>query len=313
VQSDRRGPQSRRRGVGRGVRTHVWSWAPLSLLIAFFIPGLTVTGSDGERFIYKNLNSQSVLFFDRPSAYWICDVDQGLAGLNRLFNDVEEKPGGIFLLVQYIIPHRDRGGYSHGGLESEAGYRNAVRQIARAIGDREVILILEPDELGLGAGQLALIDYAVGLYRKNCSRTTLFIDSGNPAWLTVSEVQRRLDRAGIERADGIALNVSSFHKTVTCLEYGKKIIRPWKGKRIVIDTSRNGGANPPYPDIFDPEAIVTGQPPTFQTGDDDGWAFLWIKPPGEADGRRFPPGVFNKDLVTRNPDFYPVSPNMNER
>jgi len=53
--------------------------------------------------------------------------------------------------------------------------------------------------------------------------------------------------------------------------------------RAVIDTSRNGNG-PAGSEWCDPAGRAIGTPSTDQTGDGQIAAFLWVKPPGEADG-----------------------------
>lgn len=97
-----------------------------------------------------------------------------------------------------------------------------------------------------------------------------------------------LKRAGIERADGFALNISNYQTTAENTKYGKKLSAMVNGKPFVIDTSRNG--NGPAPGGDDPEnwcnppGRALGNPPTTKTGDPQIAAYLWIKRPGESDG-----------------------------
>jgi endoglucanase len=90
-------------------------------------------------------------------------------------------------------------------------------------------------------------------------------------------------QAGIERADGFSLNVSNFVTTRSNIIYGIRISRRVGGKHFVIDTSRNGlGSNGEW---CNPEGRAIGAWPTLSTGHELVDAFLWIKVPGESDGK----------------------------
>jgi endoglucanase len=249
--------------------------------------------------IYKNIKSESVSLYGEPSASWIIDSEYALNYIGDLLKS-ETKKGEAFLLVQYIIPGRDRGGLAKGGADSEKKYISTVDKIADLIGSRLSIMIVEPDELGFGISQAHLIKKAVEIYRKKCANIKIFIDAGNPKWLSAEEASARLKMSGIESADGFSINVSSFYSTEDCLKYGDLIVKELNmDKKYEVDTSRNGGRNPVYPDIFDPAGIATGQKPCFNTNNKNCYAFLWIKPPGESDGRVARPGEFKKGLVEK--------------
>ena len=97
-----------------------------------------------------------------------------------------------------------------------------------------------------------------------------------------------LKRAGIDQADGFAVNVSNFQTTAENKDYGKQLSAKVGGKHFVIDTSRNG--NGPSPGGDDRKTGATrpaarwATPPTTKTGDPLVDAYLWVKRPGESDG-----------------------------
>ena len=252
---------------------------------------------DGQNYsIVKNIDSQSVNYYGEPSALWIFNDTDALQYLQRLLK-IPAADKAYYLAVQYLIPNRDRGGYSRGGSADSAAYTSAVHRIAQIIGNKPVIVIIEPDELYFEDPDYELMKIAVKVYRQKCRNAKIFIDAGNPAWLAPKEVVKRLRKAGIHFADGFSVNVSSFYPTQTCIQYADSIIQSFIGKKYLIDTSRNGGRSPRYPDIYDPEGIKIGISPSFHTKNPNCLAFLWIKPPGESDGRVAPAGTFIKSLV----------------
>jgi len=245
--------------------------------------------------IVLNPFSKSVQYFNQPSAFWITNYDS-LQLLQKLMK-ISAKKNSYFLLVQYIIPKRDREGFSRGGCPNTDLYIKYVKKISLIINNKPTIMIVEPDELSFDIPQLDLILFAVKEFREKCPLIKIFIDSGHPKWKSIPVIVERLKKAGINYADGISINVSSFNQTISCLEYGNGIVKHFPNKKFIVDTSRNGGRIPTYPDIFDPKGIRVGIKPTFITGNPNCFAFLWVKPPGESDGRVLSPGQFDRNLI----------------
>ncbi|MFD3450889.1 glycoside hydrolase family 6 protein [Streptomyces sp. NPDC058691] len=231
----------------------------------------------------------------RPVAEWIGPDDpRGQAeGLTR----AAEKAGRTPVLVLYNIPHRDCGQYSSGGAADADAYRNWVDGVAAGIGDREALVVLEPDALthlvdGCTPGRFAqeryaLLGHAVDTL-SGLPHTAVYLDAGNAGWVRdPARVVDPLRRAGIERADGFALNTSNFYTTEANTAYGTELSERLDGKHFVIDTSRNGRG--PLQGGHDeawcnPPGRGLGTPPTTDTGDELVDAYLWIKRPGDSDG-----------------------------
>ncbi|MFT2019704.1 glycoside hydrolase family 6 protein [Streptomyces sp. 796.1] len=232
----------------------------------------------------------------QPIAEWIgADDPEGRA---RRFTGAAEAAGREGLLVLYNIPHRDCGQYSKGGARDGRAYRHWVEQVAAGIGDRRATVVLEPDALPhvedgctperFHRERFALLAAAVHRLRA-LPHTKVYLDAGNPHWIT--DVERMADplrRAGIEEADGFALNISNYQTTRENTAYGKRLSDLLGGKHFVIDTSRNGrgparGGDDPQA-WCNPGERALGEPPTTRTADERVDAYLWIKPPGESDG-----------------------------
>tara|TARA_B100001964_G_scaffold62137_1_gene70732 strand:+ start:236 stop:1075 length:840 start_codon:yes stop_codon:yes gene_type:complete len=193
------------------------------------------------------------------------------------------------VLVVYSIPYRDLGHHSKGGAESDKEYLEFIREFCDALGDRSPIVIYEPDaiphmeDMGVvdGLKRLSLIRKSVMLLQK--TNALIYLDIGHPKWLTVSRAVSYLKICGISKIRGFSVNTSNFYATTTCYNYGRDISRKLGGKHFVIDTSRNGnGANKEH---FNPYGRSIGEYPTTQTCDEIVDAYLWIKVPGESDGR----------------------------
>ncbi|MFJ6846180.1 glycoside hydrolase family 6 protein [Streptomyces griseoluteus] len=215
----------------------------------------------------------------------------------RGYTEAATRSGRTALLVLYNIPHRDCGRYSRGGAADGAAYRAWVDGVARGIGDRAATVVLEPDAL------LHLVDGCTpkrfheeryDLLRGAVTRlaalkrTRVYLDAGNAGWSHPDRIYAPLKSAGVEDADGFAVNVSNFYSTADSVTYGKRLSAKVGGKHFVIDTSRNG--NGPYTRgapgerWCNPPGRALGDPPTTKTADPLADAYLWVKRPGESDG-----------------------------
>ena len=228
----------------------------------------------------------------RPVAMWLGDWmgTEPYAEVARLTAKVTAA-GAVPVFVVYNIPLRDCGLWSAGGAGSPAAYTRWVAEVARAIGGRRAVVIMEPDAVAgmdcLDAAdqkvRLELIREAVRTLKAN-SNTTVYIDAGNAGWHPPVKMAPRLRDAGMQTADGFALNVSNFFDNAESIRYGAELSGLSGGKHFVIDTSRNGsGPSTPY-EWCNPMGRSVGVSPTTDTGHALVDAYLWVKPPGESDG-----------------------------
>ncbi|GAA2217756.1 glycoside hydrolase family 6 protein [Streptomyces aculeolatus] len=231
----------------------------------------------------------------RPGATWPgwedprADVARAVAGA--------AEAGGRAVLVAYNIPHRDCGQHSAGGAVDAAAYRAWIGAFADAIGDGPALVVLEPDAVAhmvagctppeYHAERLELLSGAVSRLKQHPG-TEVYLDAGHSNWISnVGDVARSLRAAGVDRADGFALNVSNFQTTESEIRYGRRLSELLGGARFVIDTSRNGngplrgGAADAW---CNPPGRALGRPPTTRTGVEGVAAYLWIKRPGDSDG-----------------------------
>ncbi|MBB5936353.1 glycoside hydrolase family 6 protein [Streptomyces zagrosensis] len=231
----------------------------------------------------------------RPTAEWISEEPRKRA---RRVTEAAEAAGKTPVLVAYHIPYRDCGNHSKGGAVDAAEYRTWADELAAVIGDREALVILEPDAVAqvvdgcvlpeLRGERLDLLRHAV-VTLLGLPRAKVYIDAGNAGWVPdPARLVPSLQRAGIAYADGFALNVSNFHTTATSTTYGQRLSRLLDGAHFVIDTSRNG--NGPAGEgghervWCNPSGRALGEPPTTHTGRPRVDAYLWVKRPGESDG-----------------------------
>lgn len=225
---------------------------------------------------------------------WTAYVDKWIAGTTTAIY----KQGALPIYISYNLPGRDCGQYSAGGANNGDAYKKWISDFASGIGVRKAVVILEPDGLGLLKNCLSEQDQELrlSLYRfaietfNALPHTYVYVDGGHSGWLPAEEEASRLKAAGVEQAQGFALNVSNYRATDELIEYGKKISAMLGGKHFVIDTSRNGNGPPIVSDPSsedswcNPPGRALGTPPTTATADPLCDAYLWLKKPGESDG-----------------------------
>ncbi|MEU3985884.1 glycoside hydrolase family 6 protein [Streptomyces sp. NPDC026672] len=232
---------------------------------------------------------------EQPMGEWIRpeDPERQARELTRAAAEADRTP----VLVLYNIPHRDCGQYSRGGAADGAAYRAWIDGVARGIGDRPATVVLEPDAVphlvdGCAPEEVHeerydLVEGAVTTLT-SLKNTAVYVDAGNAGWISPDRMAGPLRRAGVERADGFAVNVSNFHSTERSLAYGRELSAKVGGKHFVVDTGRNG--NGPYTQgdpaqrWCNPPGRALGEPPTTRTADPLADAYLWVKRPGESDG-----------------------------
>ncbi|MEU9196758.1 glycoside hydrolase family 6 protein [Streptomyces hundungensis] len=232
---------------------------------------------------------------ERPVATWPSGDDPRPGIRKAVEGAAKERRTALF--VAYDIPHRDCGKYSAGGADGVEGYRAWLGMFAEAIGDAPALVVLEPDAVAHMVDGCTTPDHHAERYQllgeaierlKGLPRTKVYLDSGNPSWIPDPQsLVEPLRRAGIDRADGFALNVSNFHTDATVRAYGARVSQALDGKHFVMDTSRNGEG--PLLDGRDqawcnPPGRSLGAPPSVRTGDPLVDAYLWIKRPGDSDG-----------------------------
>ena len=248
----------------------------------------------------NNLEESQLLakIADYGGAEWIGDWTPNVE--NWVHKKVKQinKNKAFPLFLAYNIPKRDCGQYSAGGATAGDAYKAWISAFARGIGQQRAAVVLEPDALGLlkkclseadQKERLELLRFAVHAFEAQMN-TAVYIDAGNAGWIDPPEMAKRLKDAGVDDADGFALNVSNYKTTEATIKYGKEISKRLGGKHFVIDTSRNGKGPPDVKGDVEaawcnPPGRGLGTPPTTNTADPAVDAYLWLKKPGESDGQ----------------------------
>jgi endoglucanase len=219
---------------------------------------------------------------------WSGEIEPAVHNLGNATNGA----GFVPVVVVYNVPNRDCGQYSKGGSTSPAAYKKWIADFARGAGSFRMIVVLEPDALGLLTKCLSLADQKarVAMMKdavdvlEGTPGVSVYIDAGHANWIAAGEMAKRLKAAGIANADGFALNVSNYVASSDNIEYGRAISALLGSKHFIIDTGRNGNGATADAEWCNPKGRALGTPPTTDTGDPLVDAFFWIKPPGESDG-----------------------------
>lgn len=225
---------------------------------------------------------------DQPTAVWLGGWTQNITQSVNATTSAAAAQGALPVFVIYNIPNRDCGSHSAGGSGSSDGYRSWVQAVANGIGNREAMVIVEPDALaqieclsgGAQQQRYADLSFAVNVLATQ-TRASVYLDAGNSTWINADVMADRLRKANVAQARGFSLNVANFETSSSSQNYGNRIAGS-TGKYYVIDTSRNGrGANGEW---CNPRGRGLGTRPTIVT---QGYldANLWIKTPGESDGQ----------------------------
>ena len=232
-----------------------------------------------------------------PSAIWFGGQGNPYPRVDRVMT-AATAAGKLPVLVVYNIPGRDCGLYSAGGLPDRDAYLSWVGSFAAALKNRQAIVILEPDAVAHSlsdcttdesAERHRTLALAVAILKRETS-VRLYLDAGNASWIAdFGKLSTALQASGIKEADGFALNVSNFETTSTSAAYGQTLSKAVGGKPFVIDVSRNGAGAPPnsadHSSWCNPVSARLGKPPTTNPGLELVDALLWIKHPGDSDGR----------------------------
>ncbi|MGC4893682.1 glycoside hydrolase family 6 protein [Micromonospora sp. DT31] len=246
----------------------------------------------------------------QPQARWFANfnpstVQSEVSGFVGAANAAQQIP----VLSVYEITNRDCGGASAGGAPDLNQYQTWVSNFARGLGNQTVLIILETDSLALqtclSASELNARNQALTTATQTIKAANpnakVYLDGGHSTWNSANDTANRLRAAGVQYADGFFTNVSNFNPTSSEANFGRAVIAALsgmgiQGKRQVIDTSRNGGAAGDWCADDNTDRRI-GTYPTTNTGDANIDAYLWVKPPGEADGCRYTAGSFQPDLA----------------
>jgi endoglucanase len=227
----------------------------------------------------------------QPNAVWLGGWNGDVKSDATNVVSTAKSQGQMPIFVVYNIPNRDCGGYSAGGAQTVDAYKNWIRQVAAGIGNNKAVVVLEPDGIALisclSSSELqtrySLLQDAVSVL-KSSSQAVVYIDAGHPNWNSAGETSSRLKQAGVNSADGFALNTSNFTVTQDNITYGTNISSQIGNKHFIIDTSRNGQGPASDGAWCNPSGRALGSKPTSQTGNSLVDALIWAKDPGGSDG-----------------------------
>ncbi|MEE4543014.1 glycoside hydrolase family 6 protein [Streptomyces sp. V4-01] len=246
----------------------------------------------------------------QPQAIWFSNYTPSTVTSDvRTVTSAAAAAGQVPVLAVYEIPNRDCGGASAGGAPDLASYDAWVRDFAAGLGSGQSVIILEPDSVSLTtclsaqqqADRFASLSRAGAAIHSAAPHAKVYLDGGHSAWNSASEQANRLRSAGIlSNADGLFTNVSNFNTTANEVAYAKNVLAALgnpSSLHAVVDTSRNGNGPAGGGAWCDPAGRAIGAYPTTSTGDAAIDAFLWVKPPGEADGCAGAAGTFLPDVA----------------
>ena len=242
---------------------------------------------------YREKYPLASTIFEYPQSFWYGDNPKKPKkwmekSIQRLLKRASPQ---LPIFVMYNIPNRDVGQYSKGGAKTRERYIDFVERFAKGIGDTEAIIIYEPDALPHSTlldeesqeWRLKLMKESLEILSNKCNGI-IYVDIGHSSWLHYKTVSDLLDKVSNPKVKGFSINSCNYRSTKECLNWGKKISKLRPGDTFVIDTSRNG-QGPLDEEWCNPPQRGLGEPPTTNTAHKLCDAYLWIKIPGESDGK----------------------------
>jgi endoglucanase len=229
---------------------------------------------------------------DQPAGWWMGEWSGEIEPAAHNLGNATNSNGLVPVIVLYNVPNRDCGQYSKGGSKSPDEYKKWIRDFAKGAASYRMIVVLEPDALGLVTkclspadqkARLAMIKDAVDVLEATPG-VAVYLDAGHAKWVEADQMAKRLKAAGIDNADGFAINTSNYVSTEDNTKYGHAISALVGGKHFIIDTGRNGNGGTADNEWCNPKGRALGKAPTTDTGDPLIDAYFWTKPPGESDG-----------------------------
>jgi endoglucanase len=249
-----------------------------------------------------------------PQARWITSP-QDVRTLPTLLRAASQQ-GAVPVLVAYWLPNRGCSGHRD-GAPSAADYDHWIGQLVRTLGSTRAVVVLEPDAVPADCFDAARARLMARTVRRlSTAGHSVYIDAGHARWKPTGETADRLLSAGITAAEGFSVNVSNRQTTKDSVAWGRELSDLVGNRPFVVDVSRNGiGPPPDDPDRDDewcnPDHQALGVRPTTRTGLPGVDALLWVKRPGESDGRCggeqsyfFSPRQAQA-LISRSPDVPP--------
>jgi endoglucanase len=222
----------------------------------------------------------------RPQARWL-NGPRDLVSLPTLATRARRQRA-LLVLVAYYLPNRGCSS-SRQGAPSGGDYRRWIDRLIHHLGSTRSAIVVEPDAVAADCFDAK----RARLLRRSVKRLAdaghhVYLDAGHARWRSTGETAQRLLMAGIQYAQGFAVNVANRQTTRESYRWGRELSDLVGHREFVIDTSRNGlGPPPDEPDRDDewcnPRRQGLGQAPTTTTLPGLA-ALLWIKPPGESDG-----------------------------
>ncbi|MBJ7438120.1 MAG: glycoside hydrolase family 6 protein [Sphingopyxis sp.] len=215
--------------------------APSSMGI--FVDPHSTTAQAAARLAGQSLHDALLLSRIASASWFAGGTPEMVEAKVRDIVDRATAAGQAPVLVAYNIPFRDCALYSAGGASDGAAYLSWIKGFAAGIGERQVIVILEPDGLGIipwhgtldgtvehcqPAGQdsrasdarYAQLRGAVSILT-SLPNVRLYLDGTGSSWLAPGEAASRLIKADVERATGFFLNVSNFESDARVVPYAR--------------------------------------------------------------------------------------------
>jgi len=206
-----------------------------------------------------------------------------------------QKKGQVPLMAAFF--HEGRGcspSYQGGGRAEDQRYRRYIRQFAKGIGRREVVIAFEPDSTGTieclaksrRKARLRTLAYGVKVVSR-LPNATVYIEATASDWQGVPTVSRKLKALGVRRVRGFMLNATHQDTIKNNIRYGRKLSKRLGGKHFIINTSHNGNGNfkrrgKVY--TCNPPNVAAGARPTTDTDHPLVDAYMWVERPGYSNG-----------------------------
>ncbi|MBE1529707.1 endoglucanase [Sphingopyxis sp. OAS728] len=221
----------------------MWAVPALGQAPSLFVDDRSTTAIASERLEGQD-RDDALRLSKIPSAAWLAyGSPEAVEEKARDIVDRASARGQLPVLAIYNIPYRDCALYSAGGAADSRAYREWIIGVARGIGDRAAIVILEPDGLGVIPWHRTLggdiegcrpegKDEGAATRRYEELRSAvailserpgvrIYLDGTGSSWLAPGETASRLIKADVSKVAGFFLNVSNFEIDTRVISYAR--------------------------------------------------------------------------------------------